>query len=67
MTVKFLVLGEDLDEDNVEWRDLHIDESKIIGWYLPDELDSINVLMNGNTYTFKLEDNIKDYLIKFVE
>jgi hypothetical protein len=68
MLVQFLVSDFDDDDTIIEWRDLYIDESKIIGFYLPDSDDvmesSINILLAEITFTLKQEKHLLDYLDK---
>jgi len=70
MKVQFLVtdFGDEDEDVLVEWRDLYIDESKIIGFYLPDIDDaldkSLNILLGESTFTLKQEEHLLDYLDK---
>jgi len=73
MTVKFLVENSE-NEDECEWRDMHINPSMICAWYLPDEDEdtyhlgaSVNVDIGGIRYTMKQEPILQEYLLKIID
>ena len=65
MRVEFLIEG---DDDVAEWRNAYILDNLITGFYAPDydeELgECLNVFYNGQTFTFKSNSILLEYLQK---
>ncbi len=69
MKVKFLIEESEDEDGNIKstWKDMHIKEDLIIGFYIPDvEINrkdkSVNVVFGGLCWTFKQEKHLLDYL-----
>ncbi len=68
MIYKLKICTED-DFENIEFKDLYFDVSKITGWFIPEKKEGenkecINIFFEGDMITVQQEPHIIKYLTK---